>query len=614
MYTPLFRDLGFDVKPSSEWQTVDCPFCSGKKASLNTFKGLFKCHRASCNHELLTLGSLYSEIKGESLADSQTAIDNFREETGVSFEEIDKPPKKVQVFFRQFMELTEPITSACELARSYCESRDIAITTLINEGIRVTRNGKYLAIPQISSTGKIIGIAYRDFFGNQSYEPGSTPVLWGIDKLDRTKPFVILVEGASDRLKLVEAGVPNVVSVPGVKSFKATWVREFSGIKKVILIPDSDDGGADLQKRVKEYLGARVEVHHLPWSFGQVGKDICEWARYNDIYSLVAALSSEFEARIAKMLTFSDLLDISTQPDTENWLLPGLIERQSFVIIAGPAKSRKTFFALQLCRAFVDTSFKFLDFEPNTVPRKVLFIEEEGSLADYSKRVATVFNGVDPKVVNQLFFSHYSIGLKLMDMSGVELLCEKISACSPDVLVIDNLQEIFSGDEIGPDMAKFLANIKYIKRMYPMLTIILLHHFNKMAETRELSLTDLRGHTQLAGTIDLAILMRKKDDKEGKKAEIRFDGRTFIGEPGSRILSFDDKSLHFHPFNVVPIAVTAKDRILQFLGTVKENRIKLEDMLLTEKMTRKTFDNCKRRILEWEVKKEEGVEWLVRRG
>lgn len=615
MYTPIFVELGFDVRDSAEWQTVSCPFCDSKKASVNVLKGFFKCHKPSCGNELLTLGALYSKIKEESLADSLTAIDNFREESGIDFEEITQAPKKCQVFFRQFMELTEEITSKSELAKAYCESRNIEVTTLCNEGVRVTRNGKYLAFPQITSTGKIIGIAYRDFFGNQHYEKGSTPVLWGIDKIDRSIPVLVIVEGASDRLRLTEAGVKNVVSVPGVKSFKATWVREFSGIKKIILIPDSDDGGAELQKRLKEYLGTKLEVHHLPWSYGQVGKDICEWARYNDIQLLVEAINSEyFNVKYSEVLKFSDLIKFSTQPENENWLIPGLLEKQNFAIIAGPAKSRKTFLALQMCRAFIDVSYQFLDFPQNSVARKVLFLEEEGSLADYSKRVVTIFSGVDPQLVEKYFFSHYSIGLKLMDMAGIELLCEKIEACNPDVLVIDNLQEIFSGDEVGPDMAKFLSNIKYIKRMYPMLTIIILHHFNKMAETRELSLTDLRGHTQLAGTIDLAILMRKKDDSTVKKAEIRFDGRTYTGEPGSKILVFDDKTLQFAVGSDTKIPVTAKDRILAYLEKAKENKVKLTDLLATEKITRKTFDNYKRRISEWEVQTLDGEEWLIRRG
>jgi len=107
------------------------------------------------------------------------------------------------------------------------------------------------------------------------YPKGSTMeyMLWSYDDLDNNLDYVILVEGASDKLRLESLGYKNVMCVFGnkISDYHVKLLQKFEqkiGKKlRVFLFPDADEGGDILitfanQKLKYEFNTFVVE---LPW-------------------------------------------------------------------------------------------------------------------------------------------------------------------------------------------------------------------------------------------------------------------------------------------------------------------------------------------------------------
>ncbi len=85
----------------------------------------------------------------------------------------------------------------------------------------------------------------------------TTPILYGMDKVNTTKPLLIC-EGEIDRLAALESGFKNVVSVPfGAGNFKWVehnweWLEQF---EKIIIWSDNDKMGEKMRTQVIPRLG-----------------------------------------------------------------------------------------------------------------------------------------------------------------------------------------------------------------------------------------------------------------------------------------------------------------------------------------------------------------------
>jgi 5S rRNA maturation endonuclease (ribonuclease M5)/ribosomal protein L40E len=107
------------------------------------------------------------------------------------------------------------------------------------------------------------------------YPKGSTMeyMLWGFDELDENLDYVIPVEGAMDRLRLIELGYKNVLCLFGnkISEYQVKLLQKFeqkiSRKLRVFLFPDADEGGDILI----EYANSKIKylfqvfVIELPW-------------------------------------------------------------------------------------------------------------------------------------------------------------------------------------------------------------------------------------------------------------------------------------------------------------------------------------------------------------
>jgi twinkle protein len=119
-----------------------------------------------------------------------------------------------------------------------------------------------IAFPYIDATDTVRAIKYRTLTKHFSAEAGGQWGLYGMwQQFDFSKPLVI-VEGEFDALALMEAGVPNGVSVPsgaggsGQARFRwmedETWLRQFA---TYVLAVDTDTAGQELFSELGRRLG-----------------------------------------------------------------------------------------------------------------------------------------------------------------------------------------------------------------------------------------------------------------------------------------------------------------------------------------------------------------------
>lgn len=214
-----------------------CPYCNGDGSgyhkdewtfSINLYKGVFKCLRASCDHH-----GHFVELCRDF---------DFR----LDFEQ----PK----IFRQLPQKEKPVSR--DEAVAYMKTRGISEETTKKYHVTVKKdNPKILVFPFYDETGKLIFIKYRktDFRrgidSNKEWsEKDTMPILFGMDQcvgFDR----LVITEGQIDSMSVAEAGIPNAVSVPtGANgftwfSYNYHWITQF---KEIVVFGDCESSGITL--------------------------------------------------------------------------------------------------------------------------------------------------------------------------------------------------------------------------------------------------------------------------------------------------------------------------------------------------------------------------------
>ena len=120
--------------------------------------------------------------------------------------------------------------------------------------------------------GALVAVKYRSFPDKDfTQESGGAHDFFGIDQVDPSKPLII-VEGEMDALTLIEAGIPNAVSVPGGapvkvadgkvlpsedRKFAFVWnAREvLNQVPYVVLATDQDGPGQALAEELARRIG-----------------------------------------------------------------------------------------------------------------------------------------------------------------------------------------------------------------------------------------------------------------------------------------------------------------------------------------------------------------------
>lgn len=188
-------------------------------------------------------------------------------------------------------------------------------------------------------------------------------------------------------------------------------------------------------------------------------------------------------------------------PEPE-WLIRDFIHQQETVAVWGEPNGGKSFLVLDwaLC---VATGRPWLGLY-DTIQAPVVYMAGEGA-ASLQKRIRAWKRYHEVETIDSLYFQLRP--LPLLEEEAIVAVRDTLRLYAteehpddpelrPGLVVVDTLSQFFGGgDEVGPDMALFVNNLRRLSQEVNT-SVLIVHHSNALGE-RE------RGHSALRGNVDV---------------------------------------------------------------------------------------------------------------
>ncbi len=188
------------------------------------------------------------------------------------------------------------------------------------------------------------------------------------------------------------------------------------------------------------------------------------------------------EAKLESVGDFATTLEtlMNNARKERSWIVEGLIEKGSLMLLVGPPKSYKSLFAQTLSIA-VASGTNALDTFRVSRQRNVIYVQQESSGQALARRIDGLLAGLDMEqssVGRRLTFVTNQ-GVLLDDSADVELIRRTIEEFEAEFIVFDSLAELHVADEnSASEMARVMRPLKQIRDDYNV-GILLVHHTNR---------------------------------------------------------------------------------------------------------------------------------------
>jgi twinkle protein len=282
-----------------------CPLHTEKTPSFTWHKkdNYFKCFGCGQTMDIL---DYYINHKNMNFLE---AVKELFKETNTQYDFEDYIPKKNKPYNYPVLE-RNTLRAKVE---TYMATRGISPKTLDSRGIKEDSKGN-MVFEYKNQYGVLMTVKYRPSRKVAKTETktwcqtekDTFPLLFGMDKIDVTKPLLIC-EGEIDSLAVIEAGFTNAVSVPfGANNYhwieyNWEWLTQF---EKIIIWSDNDDAGERMRKEVVPRLGEyRCYVVTSPH------KDINLHLYKEGKESVIAAIETAKEIPIKDVVDLADIAD-----------------------------------------------------------------------------------------------------------------------------------------------------------------------------------------------------------------------------------------------------------------------------------------------------------------
>jgi len=212
------------------------------------------------------------------------------------------------------------------------------------------------------------------------------------------------------------------------------------------------------------------------------------------------------------------------------WLLDDLLPAGAMVMMSGPRKrGYKTWLALSMSMALASGRNYGNVFKP-VAPKRVLFVEEEGTRPDTRDRVGKVMrmldinpaslNVSDPFYDNFLWFHH--LRLKLDNPVHVSYLIKLVKQYGIELIVLDALTYMHDVDENSKKDMQILNNALMNMRSTGC-TVLYLVHTNKASDREEADIdTGVRGSSVMLDAYDAHFALRRLKPRDNLVLTVRY--------------------------------------------------------------------------------------------
>lgn len=243
----------------------------------------------------------------------------------------------------------------------------------------------WLRIPYRDENGKEVTTRYRIAATGDKFRwnKGSKIMLYGLDRLDRTRGYVHLVEGESDTQTLWLFGEP-ALGVPGASTWKTEWAERLAGLT-VYLWQEPDQGGRKfIQSTSASLPNAKViiappgrkdvsdchlhgeDISTLMATLRASAQEIQAW-RAEEVGAAVIEARSKARALLTEPEILSKFLDLCRAQGLVGEertvkllylaLTSRLLDHPVSVVVKGPSSGGKSFTVDTTLKAFPPSAF-----------------------------------------------------------------------------------------------------------------------------------------------------------------------------------------------------------------------------------------------------------------
>lgn len=465
----------------------------------------------------------------------------------------------------------------------FLEKRGISRETAQKYDVTARKDDpKILCFPFYDENGQMVTIKYRNMMfrkgrdkSKEWFEKDTMPILFGMKQCEGFDRLII-TEGQLDALSVIEAGIPNAVSVPnGCGSFTwmtpcAEWLGRFA---EVIVFGDWEHGKMTLLDTLRERLTCRVKAVRKQDYLGE--KDA------NDILTKYGPQAVRKAIEMAEEPKISNVKDLSTvrsidlnkleRVKTGIWDIDrdaaGLVMGNVVILTGERGQGKSTLLSQILCSVLdqkdpdghpytvfvysgelTDQFFKrWLDFQlagPANVEETLNeYGEKEYAIpADtverisqwYKGRIFIYDNAVDPEE-----------GANFTDVL-VRTIEQVIRQYGARVIAVDNLmtalESITNQNDLYLGQSQFVGRLKRLAMKYNVCIIVVAHPRKStyQQKKRELDNDDVSGSADVTNKADLVITCSRDKEMDGLNyvqiTKNRLLGRHRMGKNAIRLL------------------------------------------------------------------------------
>lgn len=449
------------------------------------------------------------------------------------------------------------------VVESYMIKRGISSQTLDFCNVKQSENGD-IAYQFVDINGRLVATKYRVSHAASNSEiykwrwqtgASNCPLLYGVDKIDITKPLII-VEGLNDRLACVEAGIINVVSIPGGATdkswfkFNENFLNQFN---ELIIWADDDEAGQTMIKNCIEIL----ESHRVKVVQGneQIKEKIKEKShgKYDKIDANNVLVSCGPETIVEMINNVKDipnprLKDLFDYEDIELFNLPYVPTgfktldkiiygnyKNNLVVITGRPGSGKSSLVAQMGIISPLESGENVFIYSGEIPGEILLgntfrpLAGRNHIIEYDNSDRGVPNGYSVTTEAKIFLREYYRGrvISFDDESGLNSGADKILSdmeysykkYGVTFFTLDNLMTIATStdeDHKYSSQIDFSKKVKMFTRKYPV-TVILVAHPKKPGQgQKDVDLYGVAGASELVNLADRVFsISLLKDNPDG---------------------------------------------------------------------------------------------------
>lgn len=393
------------------------------------------------------------------------------------------------------------------------------------DGLR--QSGKYLLVPCRDLNGRLLGIERRP------PEPDAAPKV--LQKGPKKNTFffygelqdgmgIVLCEGIATAHAVFQmSGIPAATVFGaaelenGVRLIKARYPRS-----EIIVAADADEEGRKAAEQCRA-LGA-VIIEHAPdapkgWDWWDAEAQSFDEAREQFRVALKAGRAARIEPEILEVepepeqpreeeissssfrLIRADELEL-TEPE---YLVGGVLERDSLGAIFGESGSAKTFFCLDMLCS-ISTGCTFHGRQVEEAP--CIYLCGEGRRA-IKRRLTAWEKGRGVSLEGAPLYVSSRAAVLPDERMQVELMTAvdavvQTTGQTPGIIAFDTLARSLNGDEnSNTDMGLFIRACDMLRTRYPGVTVLLVHHSGHAEGNR------MRGASALKGALDMEMRVVK---------------------------------------------------------------------------------------------------------